>query len=261
MEFKVTYHTDVGIRKKVNQDALLIKTARDSKGTIALFVVCDGMGGLSSGELASATVINYLSKWFDADLPILLKDTELQGIVSNLEEYLKDINEKIIEYGESNKVKLGTTLTLLLVIYDDYYIIQVGDSRAYKIDNNLELLTKDQTLVARELERGNITAEEAKIHPKRNVLLQCVGATKVIQPHITTGKIEKEKTYMLCTDGFYHEVSEDEIKDSFGYSCSNDESYMNRNIVKLVETVKSRGEVDNITVLLIKTKNRKQAIS
>ena len=72
MAFLTAYHTDVGIKKKTNQDALLLKTAQTAKGEVGLFVVCDGMGGLSHGELASATVIRGMAEWFDAEMPRLV---------------------------------------------------------------------------------------------------------------------------------------------------------------------------------------------
>lgn len=252
VNFIVDYHTDEGIRKKINQDALMIKIAKVKEGRCGLFVVCDGMGGLSMGELASATTIKSLSTWFNEELKTLIYYSDNEGIVQNLEEHIKDINEKIIEYGEERKVTLGTTLTALLTINEDYYIIHVGDSRVYKINDNIERLTADQTLVAREIERGNITEEEAKNHPKRNVLLQCVGATTGVKPIIYKGRLERESVYVLCSDGFHHELLECEIYQGLNSQVIKDSNDIKSNLKTLIDLAKSRKERDNITAIAIK---------
>lgn len=116
MAFQIAYHTDAGIRKKTNQDGLLIKTAKTPEGMVGLFVVCDGMGGLSHGELASATVIRGLSDWFDRDLPEILQSESLDRTIEvGLEAHIHSLNEKILQYGETARIKLGTTVTALLI--------------------------------------------------------------------------------------------------------------------------------------------------
>jgi len=253
MSFKIAYHTDTGIRKKTNQDALLIKTAKTAKGRIGLFIVCDGMGGLSQGELASATVIKGMSDWFETELPeITLSNYSETDIQQKLADCVKALNRKILDYGEAANIKLGTTITALLIVYSKYYLLQIGDSRAYQIHDDLSLLTKDQTLVARELERGNITEEQAKIDPRRNVLLQCVGASLELDPVISHGKVKEGDLFMLCTDGFYHEISEDEMFASLKPDLFSNEQQMKETVVGLVELVKKRKETDNITALMTK---------
>lgn len=234
MAFVVAHHTDIGIKKKTNQDALLIKTAQTPHGEVGLFVICDGMGGLSYGELASATVVRGLSDWFDGDLPKLLEeiatsqnqpwppmqtntnyrpDDTYIPIARSLETCIHELNEKILAYGNSKNAKMGTTVTALLIIYQQYFIAQIGDSRAYRFNNNNQLiqLTKDQTLVAREVARGNITPEQAKHHPQRNVLFQCVGAQNNIEVDMTRGWLEPNEFFILCTDGLYRRITEEEM--------------------------------------------------
>lgn len=253
MTFQVAYHTDVGIRKKTNQDGLLIKTAKTPNGPVALFVLCDGMGGLSDGELASATVIRGMSDWFDSQLPdILISEEQVLNVAPLLEGQIRTLNEKILQYGEVENVKLGTTITAMLVIYSRYYIVQIGDSRAYSINSNLTRLTKDQTLVAREVEYGNITEEQAKVDPRRNILLQCVGATKDLNVVITECELEKDTVFLLCTDGFYHEITREELYSAMLPSGLQNEAQMKDRLIKLVELVKSRNETDNISVIAAK---------
>ncbi|MGA9228149.1 MAG: protein phosphatase 2C domain-containing protein [Mesobacillus sp.] len=253
MAFQVAYHTDIGIKKKTNQDGMLLKTAKTPQGEVGLFVICDGMGGLSHGELASATVIRGISEWFDDELPPLLESEMAEKeIPVKLEARVRELNAKILAYGEASGIKLGTTITALFILYSQYFVMQIGDSRAYSINDKLMKLTEDQTLVERELQMGNITAEQARIDPRRNVLLQCVGATKDINIVITTGEVKHETMYMLCTDGFYHEVTDSEMQTSLNPVNFEDERKMKDKIVELVELAKERLETDNISVLLAK---------
>lgn len=253
MEFLISYYTDKGIKKRTNQDGLMMKSIRTNKGRIGLFAVCDGMGGLDKGELASSTVITHLSKWFDEELPSLITNEDSE-IVSSLNEYIYKVNKAIVSYSIENNIKIGTTLTVLLCIYDKYYIIQVGDSRVYKIKNTMEILTKDQTYVAREVERGNITKEQAKTHPKRNILLQCVGAKEKVETVITSGYLEKDTTYVICSDGLYHQISDDEFVQIFNPKINITEKKLEETAKNAVKLVMDRRETDNITVLIVRTK-------
>ncbi|UFT99200.1 serine/threonine-protein phosphatase [Radiobacillus kanasensis] len=253
MAFITAYHTDVGVQKKTNQDALLIKTAKSSRGPIGLFVVCDGMGGLTHGELASATVIRSLSDWFEETLPSLISQDEFEdNMTEQLVHYIEQLNSKILSYGESKQVKLGTTVTAMLIIDSIYYLVQIGDSRAYAVTAQLVQLTKDQSLVAREVERGNITEAQAKVHPNRNVLLQCVGAKPDINVVVTKGSVEPGASYLLCTDGFYHEISMDEIIENLHPDHVSTQEQIKEKIHELINMVKQRKEVDNISVIVTK---------
>ena len=107
--------------------------------------------------------------------------------------------------------------------------------------------------MAREVERGNITLEEAKRHPRRNVLLQCVGASPNMQPVITESVLEKDTVYMLCSDGMYHELIDNEFYEFFNPIVNIKEKVMNENCKAAVELVKNRMEKDNISVILIRT--------
>jgi PPM family protein phosphatase len=147
-------------------------------------------GGLSKGELASATVVRAFSEWFDEELPYELENPDLQVIGGKRSLMLKDLNVTILEYGQNEKITLGSTFTGVLFIGNQYVIAHVRDTRAYQIGKSLEQLTTDQTFVAREIQRGTMTVEEAKIDKRRNMLLQCVGASDMVEPEIIIGKQE-----------------------------------------------------------------------
>lgn len=256
MEYKIALQTDVGIKKETNQDSCCIKEAVTDRGKIVFAVLCDGMGGLEKGEVASATLVRAFSDWFEQELPELLsKDDAMQNIQYRWDRIIKEQNQNIAAYGRTLHIQLGTTVTALIIMENgDFLVGHVGDSRAYRITNNdLELLTDDQTLVAREVKQGKLTAEEAERDPRRNVLLQCVGASRIVEPKFYYGKADKEQCFMLCSDGFRHVVSDKELLEAFLPRNNCDESTMRANIKNLIELNKSRHETDNITSVLIRS--------
>ena len=252
MHYIATADTDIGISKDTNQDSVLIKHANADSKEILLAVICDGMGGLSKGELASATVIRAFAKWFDEELPYELDTVDLQVIGAKWSLLLKELNARILEYSRENGIEgIGTTFSGILFVGDQYIIGHVGDTRVYRIGTALHQLTTDQTFVAREISRGTLTLEQAKTDKRRNLLLQCIGASKVVEPQIICGKAEKG-AYMLCSDGFRHEISEAEIYESLNPINLMNKDAMHNNAKYLIEQVKKREEKDNISVLLIK---------
>ncbi len=252
MRFIATADTDIGISKDTNQDSVLIKHAKADGKEVLLAIVCDGMGGLSKGELASATVIRAFARWFDEELPYELENVDMQVIGAKWSLLLKELNAQILEYSKENGIEgVGTTFSGILFIDDQYVIGHVGDSRVYHIGSALTQLTTDQTFVAREISRGTMTPEQAKTDKRRNLLLQCIGASKVVEPQIICGKTEKG-AYMLCSDGFRHEITETEIYESLNPINLMNKDAMHNNAKYLIEQNKSREEKDNISVLLIK---------
>ena len=181
MRFEIAADTDRGIVKETNQDSLLVKCFSTCKGDMAFAVLCDGMGGLSKGELASATVVRAFDRWSDEQLPELCKSSnpDIDSLIleRQWDEVIQQQNEKIKAYGKAHAVNMGTTGVALLVTQKAYYIINVGDSRIYSLSDHIERLTTDQTYVQREIMNGNMTQEQAMKDPRRNVLLQCVGSS------------------------------------------------------------------------------------
>lgn len=254
MKYIVSATTDAGNVKKTNQDSLCIKVAETKKyGQVMLAMVCDGMGGLSKGELASSTVVKAFSDWFEQGLPLILKDFSWDLIQRHWENIIRKVNRELMDYGKGENINLGTTLTAMLFVDREYMIAHVGDTRAYEIKEQIKQLTEDQTFIQREIKLGNMTVEEAKIDPRRNVLLQCVGASRNVSPTILRGKIESNAVYMICSDGFRHMISEQEMYERLNPHALMEKYQMDVNGRSLVELVKNRNERDNITVLLIKT--------
>ena len=251
MNFVGTAVTDIGIVKKTNQDSACIKIAKTpQQGEIAMAIICDGMGGLAKGELASKTVIERFANWFEKELPKRLKSFTWEALKAEWTKMIKEQNFKILEYGKSEGINLGTTFSAILIIGDKYMIAHVGDSRIYRIKDTIEQLTEDQTFIARELKKGTMTPEQAAVDKRSNMLLQCVGASKEVEPAFYFGNISPSTMFMLCSDGFRHVLSNEELLANFQPNITPEQ--MQQNSEQLVQTVKSRNERDNITVALLK---------
>ena len=253
MNYIFAAHTDVGIRKSTNQDSVLIMTAESDFGPICMGVICDGMGGLANGELASATLIRAFQVWFRTELPkLLVQGFSQDELRIQWNDLIHRESRRIADHGGRHHMRMGTTVAALLLMPGQYHIVNVGDSRVYLLDQALHQLTKDQTFVQREMELGRMTGEEAARHPQRNVLLQCVGASDTIEPDFFSGPIGQKVSFLLCTDGFRHVLSPEEIYQRFapGLLCS--EQMIRENEIYLTELNKSRMENDNISVAVIK---------
>ena len=160
----------------------MIKEAQTKLGRVFFCVLCDGMGGLANGELASATVIRAMEQWFETDFPQILRqvtDVEeiLEKVKNNWYGTANALNLQLAQYVEGTGKRMGTTIVALLMIKNEYFIMNVGDSRAYAISNQVYQLTKDQSLVQQQIDLGRVRPEDAERHPQRNVLLQCIGAS------------------------------------------------------------------------------------
>ena len=155
MKFAISGNTDIGIKKATNQDSLFMRKYSALFGEAVFAVLCDGMGGLSKGEVASASLTNAFEKWADENLMHSFGNDgsiNYDVVKSQWTSLIISMNEKIKSYGRSNGVSLGTTVTAILITPLNYIVVNVGDTRAYSISDCLYLLTKDQTLVAKEVE-------------------------------------------------------------------------------------------------------------
>lgn len=254
MNFIISAVTDVGIQKQTNQDSLSTMVVNTCQGRMAFAVLCDGMGGLAMGEVASSSVTNAFRKWVMQRLPELC-NKPLEDVVIRDEwiSIVRSQNDSIRRYGMEHNVRLGTTVVAMLLTQDRYYILNVGDSRAYEISTTMRQITNDQSLVAREVALGHLTPEEAERDSRRNVLLQCVGALDTVYPDVFCGEICTDGVYMLCSDGFRHEIAPWEIFDKLRPEVMLDEHSMHANAQYLVDLNKQRQEQDNISVALVRT--------
>lgn len=146
---------------------------------------------------------------------------------------------------------MGTTVSAILLYQEQYFFCHVGDSRIYKLTDAIKQLTQDQTLVAREVQQGILTKEEAKEDPRRSVLLQCVGASEVITPQYEMGELEQNTTFILCSDGFIHLVTGEELYEAYQPGKISNKEQGNEICKNMVQLVMDRKERDNVTVVAI----------
>lgn len=252
MKFITECYTDIGVFREVNQDAICIMQAHIDEQNVCMLIICDGMGGLSKGELASATVIKAFAKGFEEKLPELIKNHSLEQIQKLWEKELLYWSDRLKAYGMQHQILLGTTFSGMLFINEHYIWAHVGDSRIYEINEFMvEQLTEDHTVVARELARGTMTLEEAERSKLKNKLTQCIGASKELTPQLGTGIAQNGTSFLLCSDGFYHTISKDEMMEIQRGSYTT-EIDLEKFCHLTVQTAIQRGEKDNISVIVLK---------
>ncbi len=266
MSYKVDAYSDIGTKKNVNQDALLIKRAKVSGiGPVCMGILCDGMGGLSCGEVASSAFVDRMDIWFRTDLKALLTgadstvplgksshidsnskidiNTALYRIKEQWEYIVHDMNDRLKEYGNSNGIRLGTTVVAIIILGNKYLAMNVGDSRAYKFTRReLGLITHDHSYVQQQIDLGRMTKEEAEKSDKKSVLLQCIGASEKVTPEFYGGEVIRNMNFLLCSDGLWRKVTPKEIIKI---------APQRNGIKKLTDLVIDRGESDNISGLII----------
>ncbi len=255
--YRVSAYSNAGLHKETNQDSCLYEVATTPCGEIALLVMCDGVGGLSAGELASASIIHWFSDWFEHILPRnlsggLLPPDELYSIVQEQwSRGMQRLNSSLRGYGRTLGSELGSTCTALLLYGGRYLICHIGDCRVYRFtESSMEQLTDDQTWVAREVARGNISPAQARNHPQKNVILQSVGSQGDLSPVFTRGDIYLGDVYLVCCDGFRNELFDDELFGAFGTlpAAASDQELQDA-CEHLARLVMNRGEYDNVSAV------------
>ena len=249
--------SDKGNIKKVNQDAYLCKIDIINGHKVGLFVVCDGLGGLKYGEVASSKTVEKFNLWFEKDLKEILKAYNCDDVIKeSIEQIIKKSNSEIIEFSNRMGTKVGTTATVLFIINNKYYICHIGDSRVYKIDRRFVQLTEDHTQYEMFKKKGKIS--ELK-YIRKNVLTQCIGVNENLNIYVNKGYIKRESNFILCSDGFYNKMNKYKINKKLK------NKYINKDLIEeccesFIEDIKKRKERDNITLLIVKVKFNKSSL-
>lgn len=249
----------MGARKSVNQDSWCALVAQTGVGDVALTVVCDGVGGLSSGELASSTVVREFASWFETAFPSYAAASlsrspriDLTGVAEDWARLLSGLNARIAAWGREHNARLGTTFTGMLVCQGRYVIGQVGDCRIYRLRNGeATQLTADQTLAARAVREGTMTKEEALHMPQGSVLLQSVGTQTALRPEFSYGDVRPGDLYVSCCDGFYRRLGDEGIRSAFAGVDAQDEPALLALVDRLIAQDIAQGEKDNLTAVCL----------
>ena len=246
MRYRVAYGSRMGVKRKVNQDALLVKCGVCEGESVVLAVVCDGMGGLRKGEVASAVVVRAFAQWFERELPVVLMCGGMgEKVFDSWEKMIQEVHRRIWIYGEKGGFEMGTTLTAMLFWRAEYYVAQVGDSRAYQVSDKVLQLTEDQTWVERQVLLGRMSRDKAMGDGRRNILLQCVGASREVKAVYKKGKVQKNVIYLICSDGFWRGMEERE------FLRGKREVFLRRWIQKMLWQSQKRGERDDASAIVI----------
>ena len=252
MRYAACSATDIGIGRTLNQDAVSIKIPRDGRKGCYLAGVCDGVGGLTHGEYASLCMRERLERWFLYEYPQIAGDPEADRILpERLRKTIGLQNRLLYEYGQKRGIRCVTTVSALLLDQGRYYAVHVGDSRIYRLNGKLEQITEDQTLIARKIRQRLLTQEEALREPGKHVITQGVGADRSIETLHYQGTAEGNAAFLVCSDGFYHYLRQEELLEAFWEKSFRDSGELGEELKRLIELLKSRGERDNISAAVI----------
>ncbi|MCR5788108.1 MAG: Stp1/IreP family PP2C-type Ser/Thr phosphatase [Bacilli bacterium] len=239
------YLTDVGRVRSHNEDSV---TILKNQANEYLMVVADGMGGHRKGEVASSLVVTFLGKRF-TEMGTL--GTKIDAI-NWLKNILDEMNQLIIDYGNTHidSSGLGTTVVIALVTNEFLIIGNVGDSSGYVIKNNkLHKVTRPHTLVNLLVEAGDLTEEEARNHPKKNVLLKALGSGEKAEPDVLDVDNDCDAV-MLCSDGLTNMLTDEQIEKVL----LDDTLELEEKIIKLIRKSNVRGGVDNVSIAYLERK-------
>lgn len=231
--------TDIGRKRKINQDYVF--TQEEIIGNLPnLFIVADGMGGRNAGDYASKSAV----------------DSMVWEVQDSLEKNPQKILEKAIDRANQSIYKrscehvdyegMGTTVVAAVFAGDHLQVANVGDSRLYVIDEEITQITRDHSLVEEMVRLGGITREEARNHPKKNVITRAVGVDDKVEPDFYEVEVFEGDLVLMCTDGLTNMLEDQEI---FRIVKSTDD--IQEMVEKLVFAANERGGKDNISVILV----------
>lgn len=235
MQFECVSRTDVGLKRKINEDSILVETDR------GLWVVADGMGGHDRGEVASAAVVDALRKLPTAPDP----DAFIAGAV----EALRNVNDDLIRLARSAESErtIGTTVVGLAMADGQFRCFWAGDSRAYRLRGGMLVrLTKDHSLVQDLVDAGMLKPEEAEGHENASVITRAVGVRETLDVDSSSGDARPGDVFLLASDGLTRLVDDREL--AVELERGPPEQVADR----LLETVLARGAPDNVSLIITK---------
>lgn len=235
MAFECVSKTDVGLRRKVNEDSLLVRTER------GLWAVADGMGGHDAGDVASSKVTESLLELPDAG--------NLDQLVESAVVALKKVNLDLIQLAGAagSEKSIGSTVVGLAIADGQFRCFWAGDSRGYRVrDGQIVQLTRDHSLVQDLVDSGMLQPDEAVDHPNSNIITRAVGVAEELRVDTVSGDVQRGDQFFLATDGVTRLISDEELAQELSTSPP---AFAAR---KLIETVLARGAPDNASLIITK---------
>jgi len=239
---EIRFQSDVGKRRNTNQD---FAATYVNKANITLALLADGMGGHRAGDVASRQAVSEIGTAWEQTT---LTDSEktAQWLIQKIQQESQAIYQKGQTQEELNG--MGTTIIAVALFGDQFTIANVGDSRAYLLRNHtLTQITEDHSLVNELVKSGQITAEMALNHPRKNVLTRSVGLPSEVEVDVAIHYFGAQDYLLVCSDGLTNMVSDQEIAATIEGTPA-----LETIVQQLIDQANARGGVDNITVLLIK---------
>jgi protein phosphatase len=242
--------TDIGRKRKLNEDHYICDNERN------IYIVADGMGGVEGGELASKMAADtFLSRvhplLMDEDVTLPCGIEAGGDFLSSLIKYaIEEANETVYRFGMQDPVRkgMGTTFTAAILAGDKLYVGHIGDSRVYRFRGcEMVQISQDHTLVQQMVREGKISRQEARCHPKKNVITRSLGPKKGVVPDILSEQIIPGDTYLLCSDGLYGMVEDGQVAEGLRSCNGNGLEGLGRQLIAMANEA---GGKDNITVVL-----------
>lgn len=237
------YLTDPGKVREHNEDSVIV--SKNQIGEIML-AVADGMGGHKNGEVASSIAISHIGKRFSSTSSVGTKE----DAISFIKEIVSEANVLIYKYTSEHEESVGMGTTLVLAILTKEFLLfgNIGDSSGYVLKNEkLHKITTDHTLVSLLVQSGELTLEEAKEHPRKNVLMKALGATSSVEMDVFDVDTNVDGI-LLCSDGLTNMLNDEQITKVI---LDNNLSLDDR-LTKLVAKCNNRGGTDNISIAVLK---------
>ena len=237
---KFSAKTDIGAFRETNQDDYQAGLFENGD---AWAVVCDGMGGVSGGQVASKICVERVSEAIKRGYRENMTIKTAQNLLNSA---ICAANSAVFTEAQNNRELsgMGTTVVAVMVIKGMAVIAHVGDSRAYVFDKAMELVTKDHSLVQYLFDTGKITEEEAKVHPDKNIITRAVGILSFVDVDFDLVEIGNDKGILICTDGLSGSLEADEMLAIINENADSSAE-------KLVEMAIKAGSRDNITAVLL----------
>ena len=234
--------TDTGLVREENQDAYAIQTV----GAYTVAVVCDGMGGTNGGRLASSIGVDVYREQLEKHMKEEMNDQQL----SQISQFAVSLANKAIRE-EAAKTpgyeRMGTTLVSAIVRDDRALVSNVGDSRAYLISREgIQQISRDHSVVENMVERGDLTPQAARRHPRRNLITRALGPDEEVEADTFPVAWKQGDFILLCSDGLVNTVSDQEILFEVIHGGTADDC-----LERLLALSKERGAPDNVTVVLL----------
>src|SRR6185436_3630625 len=260
LRFRIAARTDQGRVRKNNQDSVYTGTFKLNGATVRVALVADGMGGAKAGEQASrlASEVAQAQIQHNGAGAALPDDTAWQDL---LRKAATEANRRVYEESRNDEARkgMGTTLTIALIVGERLHVASVGDSRAYLLNAGgvtkdgatTAQLTSDHSLVARLVDIGQITAEQARTHPQRNLLYRSIGTDPSVEVDTLSEQLNAGDVVLLCSDGLINHVRDEEIA-----QIALEQLDPDRACEQLVTLANERGGRDNISVVIVRVEGK-----